>query len=341
MDIGTAVDRNREQVLHVLDRAIVHAMLEAWRRCAQRGRHPEEPDFLAELVMTGAPLMQCGLSAVLLPQGIRPSVYAVYCHQQPLVRYGTNWSVGCELGDLLFAHIHTDADKRTHRAAMLYQAKASPYDWHHLPRNDSQLELLRNWPEFEYSRPSSLSRERRRINLRRGRRGTRYLLVDNTHPLHSGKGLWSLPGMSPVGSCYPRQTITVHRDWTVELLEILALRAGGTFAGHQRAQQGVGWSRVIWDLLQVGRDKVFNRKSLARVSAQRVAGDSAALDGMFYLSSQGSPWLLHADIHDWQPREKLALKAGEVWVPPESLEYTYDQPQGTSIIVIETVAESG
>jgi hypothetical protein len=67
--------------------SIVSGLLETWNRCAARHNIPQEPDFVAGLVLESTPMLWKLFNRIFSPHQISLSIFAVYCHQSPRLWY--------------------------------------------------------------------------------------------------------------------------------------------------------------------------------------------------------------------------------------------------------------
>jgi hypothetical protein len=159
--------------------AIIMGLLDSWSRCRRkRPPTPHEPDLVAGLVLESTPLMWRAFSQILEPFGISLSLFSVYCHQTPKVRYPGISKTSTEVGDLLVVHIHRASNGRFSRNALLYQAKAASNQPYEVPASERhQLRLYTEWPEFEYYRSPPLTGKKRSVVPHAPHLGAQYLLT--------------------------------------------------------------------------------------------------------------------------------------------------------------------
>ena len=179
----SVVNEERANLLWIFHVAALKGVGDAWERCLLRGGEPHEPDIVASLVKTATPIMCEGLQSLFGRHAIETSVVSVYCHQTPKVRYQSMQRSSCELGDLLFVHVHTDQSGRLVRNALLYQAKMSAEQPYRLPREErDQLRLYAEWPDFEYCNSGSLNGQKRVVRPKAAHSGAQYMLIDDRGP---------------------------------------------------------------------------------------------------------------------------------------------------------------
>lgn len=226
---------------------------------------PQEPDIVAGLVLRGLPEMAGRWNTILGKVGIRMAWAAVFCHQRPYVR-DLSLTGGCELGDLLVVHSHKDVAGETDRNALLLQAKMGRSRSRLSSSDLIQLGLYKRWPTFEFTSPAVLKGESRNVEPKMRHRGAQYLLLDEEWPS-------TIPEI-----CMADRTLIAHGGLDDELVQLLLGLSGRPFASKAESSSTVGWSRVVWDLLQTSFRKSFSRPMLVKPS--RYSGDSLiGIDG--------------------------------------------------------------
>lgn len=183
------VATQHSHILHAaFEAAIRHSMMMAYARSAKESRLPHEPDFVAALVLDGSPIIGKYLNTICTAAGGSAKLSGIYCHGKPEIEYS---GTGCELGDVLFAHFHTDAVGQTSSNALLLQAKMSTSLRYPVPTKEQhQLNLYLSWPQFSYKRTSPLlNGQRRDVNPKLPHHGAKYLLIDDSPPTDPYSGL--------------------------------------------------------------------------------------------------------------------------------------------------------
>jgi hypothetical protein len=265
---------------------------------------------------------------------------AVFCHQTPQVAFGSHPRATCELGDVLFAYVHSPKAGPTVRNAILFQAKASSRQPYPIHRSDAdQLRLYVEWPDFVYERSSFLTGMNRSVTPKTPHSGAQYMLIDDRPPDEPGSGLLGLPGTYPVGCCMPDRLLCDHSHLAAELFALFILCTGRPFDDRRTAEKKQDWSQVVWDLLAVGMRKSFNRKNSGRSRTPRTAGDTIAmLDGVsFFRASSNESCSTAADIVGGN--NVRSLYGEEDYGPPNSRERVGDMDEpdrGVSIVLLET-----
>ncbi len=321
--------------------AILHGMLDTYSLCSRRNRRPDEPDFIAGLVLKSTPLIYNALSAILVPNGIAVSVVSVFCHQTPKVKHPLA-NISCELGDLLFVHIHRDLRGKVCRNALLYQAKKSskqPYTVH--TNETHQLALYTDWPQFTYINSSVLNGITRDINPKVPHTGAQYMLIDDRPPNDPQSGLMNFPGTYPIGSCMAGKYLHNHNHLAQELFDLLRFRSGKAFKDrppNPNPRTGE-WSEMIWDLILVSLKKGFNRSNAGHNNARRVAGGPLNLvDGAcFTAATARAPLLTVTEILGENQAAKFFHEPPDQEPPREGPPDVDREPDaGASLILIET-----
>jgi hypothetical protein len=194
-----------------------------------------------------------------------------------------------------------------------------------------------DWPKFKYWRSRPLKGEIDIVPKSR-HLGAQYLLIDDRPQSEIESGLVGYPGTYPVGSCMADQVLHDHNDLATEIHAFLQTRSGRPFLEKAQAASD-GWSQLVWDLIDSGLTKAFNRRRSGRVRAQRVAGDSLRfLDGSFFRGA--TPARLPNMIQEVLGRDGAALlEQRDDWdTPPGDVDMVEDESpgSGTSVILIET-----
>lgn len=338
MSITTALWHDREELVQSFHIATIYGILDTWRRCKRLNTTPQEPDFVAGLVTESTPLIHSALNSVLSPRRISVSVLAVFCHQKPEVTFNSHPPGSCELGDILFAYVHTPRTGAPRRNALLFQAKASAQQPYRIPTGETdQLRLYRDWPDFGYKRSSFLNGQKRAVTPKTPHPGAQYLLIDDRPPSEPMSGLLGFPGTYPVGCCMPDASLWDHSHLAAELFNLFIFRTGRQFEGKSSSKQD--WSQVVWDLLETGVKKSFRRKNSGRPPRPRSVGDTVAmLDGT--VIAHATSLLSCSTVSDIVgPDGARAIYGGNNDAPPEDCDRNRDfqEPEsGVSVVLIET-----
>jgi hypothetical protein len=339
MSFQQIVWREKSKIINVAHLAILHGMLDTWKRCTQVGNMPQEPDFVAGLVLESTPILYNALSAIFGQYSINLSLTAVFCHQTPKVQFTGMRKTSCEVGDLLIAHVHTPRSGCVTRNALLYQAKISSNQPHKIGTAEiDQLRLYTDWPLFNYYHSSPLTGQRD-VNPKLPHTGAQYMLIDDRPLSDPQSGLLGLPGTYPIGSCMPDQYLQNHNHLAAEFFDFLILRSGRGFADKSASSSMDGWSELVWDLLSSGFHKAFNRQNSGRFGAPRQSsGPLNLLDSSCFAQTTGGSALTTAKrILGSNHTEFLFSDTRDV--PPNkdwSIDDDRNQDNGVSLILIET-----
>lgn len=340
MSIIETLWQYRDELIRSFHVAAITGILSTWWRCGNLRTTPQEPDFVAGIVLEGTPLIQATLNSVLSPRRVSVSMSAVFCHQTPQVTFGPHPSASCELGDLLFAYVHTPRVGPARRNAILFQAKASAQQPYRIRTGESdQLRLYMDWPDFVYTRSSFLTGQKRSVTPKAPHSGAQYLLIDDRPPHEPMSGLLGFPGTYPVGCCMPDEYLRDHSNLACELFNLLIFRTGRPFEDKNAAAKKQNWSQVVWDVLETGVKKSFNRKNSGRRGAPRSAGDTVQiLDGVSFAKT--SSWLACSTVAQIVgPNGAQSFYAQHNDIPPANGDHEggSDEPDGgVSVVLIET-----
>jgi hypothetical protein len=284
--LGRALGANLHQVAYGFQDALQDAARATILRCIAQKKSPQEPDFVAGIVLDATSKLQKTLSKALSPYGIPVSIVSVYCHQTPSVRYVPR-TKGCELGDVLLVHVHNGRTEKR-RNALLLQAKMVGYDrQYRLPKRDlRQQTLYSQWPDFIYTKPTSLQ-GRRCVSPKSMHPGAKYLVIDKTLAAQITPAIAAFSSSPLFCACLPYRTLCNYRPLAEELVEFLLCQTGRPFVGKAEAQNSIGWSRVMWELITSSINKAIVRANSGLHTESRIAGDLSALDGAFFAASSG------------------------------------------------------
>ncbi len=247
------------------EHAIRVTMHKAWNQ--SKPNPPQEPDYVAMLVLEGTPIIHKTLQSLLGPHGISVSVASVFCHQRPMVEF--NVKQRCELGDILFVHRHIAADGTISNNSLLLQAKATASSTHTITTTNDliQLSLYQNWPDFEYFRTLGLIGTKRFVTPKASHFGAQYLLIDNSGPLNLTSGMAGLPSTYCMGVWPAKTQLFAHRSLANVLVDFL-LGLNGRAYINTRGADATQWSEVVLDILDYGSTALFNRKN-SRLKAKK------------------------------------------------------------------------
>lgn len=246
-------DINRKQVC--LEKTINETLFRIADRSADHftSPRPQEPDYVAAL----STLFVKEFYRIL--RNFFPdhffSVTGVFCHQKPIVDIKSKKMP--ELGDILF--VYMDKDEMICNSLLL-QAKMlskpplkSPLK---IPKSEKhQLELYKSWPQFTYLRAGRLNGRQRNILPKTIHNGAQYLLISRSpFSYNLGRGY----EMFQMGCAIPGDTLYINDSLSGELVNFLKFKSGRTFDYDKHSTED-GWSRMIWDLLEIAASKYATR----------------------------------------------------------------------------------
>ncbi|WP_426344378.1 hypothetical protein ACN9MU_07575 [Pseudoduganella sp. R-32] len=326
----------------IFDAISSSAMQDAYSRASPSGKPPEEPDFVASLVKHGVVRIKKVLDILFNGTGIHVATTGVFCHQSPMVkfRHGGN-DFRCELGDILFVHIHKDKAGFIQRNALLLQAKmtepsaskkAVPAAEQH------QLSLYQSWPNFTYDmKGGPLHGKSRTISPQTRHAGAQYLLIDSG-PQFAGTTI--AIGEYPMAVWMAETPLYTSRTFGNSLFDFLTMTSGRQFSERAVAR---GWSNVIWDLIDNGLKKGFTRARTGHVSTpgSRMAGSPIPSYACYSMGfGQTTQSIVTEVLGNSSALFRQANDDGSI--PPDLFaEFDFQDPVGgISLVLIET-DESG
>jgi hypothetical protein len=341
MSLINVLWQNRNKLIQSFHIAIIHGLVSTWRRCTQLNSLPQEPDFVAGLVVESTPLIYSALESILASHKISVSVSAIFCHKSPQVTFSSNPTESCELGDILFAYAHTPRIGPPRRNAILFQAKASSKQPYHIHGPEiKQLHLYMEWPDFVYTRSSFLNGHKRIVTPKTPHSGAQYLLIDDRSPDEPSSGLQGIPGTYPIGCCMPDELLIDHNNLPSELFNLFIFSTGRPFEDKKPTSINQNWSQVVWDLLENGVNKSFKLKNSGRIHTVRAAGyPIQMMDGLSF--SKASSLLSCTIAADIVGKCNINLLYSQTTndIPPNNRdrEGNSEGPEsGVSIVLIET-----
>ncbi len=339
MTVTEILWRNRDELFISFHIAIIIGIQRAWQRCRQLGANPQEPDLVAGLVLESSPIIYSALKKILTPLRVSVSMSSVFCHQTPQVTFN-NSSASCELGDILFIYVNTRRNGQINRNAILFQAKASSKQPYKLAQSEQvQLRLYMDWPDFVYTRSSRLNGQSRSISPKSPHAGAQYLLIDDRTPNDPMSGLMGYPGTYPIGCCIPDFFLHDHNNLAMELFNLFTFRTGRAFNDQQTSQNQKDWSTVIWDLIETGVLKSFNRKKSGIFHSPRAGAlKISELDAVSYSDATSSLSCTTASQIIGHGNAHFLYNTNNN-VPPQNRERNYESDEfggGVSVILIET-----
>lgn len=298
---------NRSQYIleKLIDKALLDAVMWITKKCTPQ--EPQESDYVAALSTKFVKDFFNVLIKAFPDYDF--SVLGVYCHQKPIV--DIKQIKKRELGDILFVYVDRKRKGKIVLNSLLLQAKISSNPWLQVHQSERhQLELYKNCPQFTYCRAGNLNGKKRNILPKTINDGAQYLLIDN-NPLTNG--IYVGKGMFPMGCAIPDDILCLNNSLSSELIDLLKFKSGRTFDSDLYKTED-GWSKMIWDLLQITALKYSKRKNAQLKSFSRINGSSHfCTDGM------GDMTLLDEALGNYINMEEIS-----------------DENSGISIVLIES-----
>lgn len=290
-----------------------------------------EPDFVADLAVQLPAQLPSRLQRH-LPSSIGLDMTSVFCHQSPKVTYAgmqqINQRSSCEIGDILLVHFDQHVSGQVDRQALLLQAKMIGAFPHALPKADlHQFHLYDQWPVFSYVSPGTLSAQANpsRSVARSGiHPGSRYLAIDPTGGPQQALPFHSVEPVQPLN----------HPDALArQLTQTFLGNAGEPFVDRAQALQQTDWSRVVWDLLDLSAQTVFNRLQSGHINQPRQHGATPYFRAPArpFDSPTDGPWHF---IFDWLDRQP-DLTRGPPWHGTGPQGPSRDE-DGMTVIILRT-----
>lgn len=232
--------------------------------------HPQEPDYIASLV-TKLPNDLIQILNRYIPN-MQFNVGGCFIHQKPIVRFTSPQYATYrmpELGDLLIVYKETKNNTDRYNALLLQAKKSDNVNNTPIYSNDQhQYILYTKWPKFEYHRAGRLNGISRSISPKSITPGAQYLLIDEHHNAnhwHYPVTFWCAKADNP---------LEASNSLATAILQLIDFQTGRTFVA-----KGLNidqWSRMIWDLLDISVQSVFNRRRNGFYNHPRSSGDKIA-----------------------------------------------------------------
>lgn len=227
----------------------------------------QEPDYIASLV-SKLPNDLIQILGRYIPN-IQFNVGGCFIHQKPIVRFTSPQYAHYrmpELGDLLIVYKETKNNEDRYNALLLQAKKSNNVYYTPIHHNDQhQYILYTKWPKFEYRRAGRLNGISRSISPKTITPGAQYLLIDEQHYAahwHYPVTFWCAGADNP---------LTASNSLATALLQLIEFQTGRTFVA--KGPNIDQWSRMIWDLLDISVQSVFNRRRNGFYNHPRNSGD--------------------------------------------------------------------
>jgi hypothetical protein len=306
-------------------------------------KKPAEPDFVAMLMLVGVPYIAEALKERIKEHGFSCKVSSVFCHQRPEVKISTTGE-GCELGDILIVHRHYDNRNNISRSnSLLLQAKLSSGGRYKVPGKERhQLKLYRDWPEFKYVRSGpKLNGTTRNIEPKLPHSGAQYLLIDDGRNEMDASPRPRCSEHHCMGVWPADETLYPHVSLSHELWRFFLGLSGRRFF-DKLASDSSQWSRLVWDLLDHGRNFVFNRKNVGVQNEPRAINKifqyPSFYMNFFFMSDEESSDLSTVDQQDQVIKHLSDAGEDSNNVPPsnDSSDNFDGEMGGVSVVLVET-----
>ncbi len=269
-------------------------------KCTGLGNIPQEPDFVASLVINFTPEL-LKIMQVVFPN-YKFALTGVFCHQKPLVNIGL--STNPEIGDLLFVYVDTDKNNITKLNSLLFQAKVTRTNSINIQNAFAhQLKLYSEWPDFEYKRAGVLNGVKRKIQPKTLNDGAQYLLINPCSLYYPQRNV----RRSRMGCSIPNKKLQVNNDLAVEILDFLKFKAGRAFEADPSISND-DWTKMIWDILNITKAKASKRKNSGIINFPRQM--AAEFDGCCFISSEINSIYqdLHSEFSYWDSNNQNEIK---------------------------------
>lgn len=312
-----------------LDRTIGQSMLLAYAIASRSGMQPAEPDFVAMMICDAVPRFGALLGHLFTAAGVKAQTTSVFCHGRPEVSQGA--SKPCELGDVLFVHIHTGPDGSSYRNSILLQAKMSSSLIHAIGAAElHQLRLYTTWGSFTYTRTFGLSGQTRIVSPASSHGGAQYLLIDSRPPTDPLSGLLGAPNTFPMGCCHSQKLLQLYQSLGTVLMDLMCGNNGRPF--NDQPSSTSDWSQVVWDLLRHGALKAFNQRRVG------IRGLPRRVDSILSFCLERSIAVVGSEPQDGSVARALGMFGDFDGPPPEALTDVKadEEGGGVSIVLIET-----
>lgn len=142
------MDLDRYLQIKLRDRANRAVWDAAWGSYPSAGP-TDEVKWLRNLIEVGVPLIEMEWLPLLGSASVNMRLRGHVCHGHPWVKF-LKHSTRCELGDFLVVHDHYTGTGFIKRRAVIVQAKIFYENGGVRAKNNLQLELFKDWPQFTY-----------------------------------------------------------------------------------------------------------------------------------------------------------------------------------------------
>ncbi len=242
------------QYQYILEPLIRKALIDSMKVISGK-RALQEPDYVASLTINFTRDFYQILKTVF--PNYEFAISSVFCHQKPIV--DIKESKKPELGDILFVYAYEKDNGSVLYNSLLLQAKISFLPFHRISSNElHQLKLYQKWPKFTYLRAGVLNGTTRDIFPKSINDGAQYLLIDNNPATN---GFFDPINMYPMGCAIPDKLLQTNQSLSWELIDFLKFKSGRVF-DEDPLNTKDDWSKMIWDLLEIGATNYSKRSNI-------------------------------------------------------------------------------
>lgn len=246
-------------------------IMDALKQCIKGLTNPDEPAYIAALVNQLPSHLEAILNHTFPTLNFK--VGGCFLHQKPIAEFCEKKSLGYkkdpEIGDLLIVYKKIRGTEVTYNALLLQAKKLNGNTdsiYHHkIGYNDKhQLFLYTHWPKFIYRRANNLNGKKRSVIPKTITAGAQYLLIDKNAVC------------TPFWCAMPNNILVASKCLASQLVDFIEFQTGRTFV---KSAPKDSWSQMIWDLLKISFQSVFNKPKYGYVKASRASdGISDFLD---------------------------------------------------------------
>lgn len=139
----------------------------------------------------------------------------------------------------------------------------------------------------------------------------------------------------------PGSQLHIHTDLASALFELLLLKTGRPF--EPKGGTTDDWSNMVWDLIQTGLAKAFNRRRSGRINAPRHSGGSVLFEdgsAMVFGAGGATPSLAEEALGSGRASALYGLE-GAAGVPADLLQSADNDGDSVSLVLIETQQVEG
>lgn len=231
----------------------------ALQECIPSGNNISEPAYIATLVTKIPQKLESIFNSRY--SGMTFKVGGCFIHQKPIARFCDRGlsKKDSEIGDLLLVYKRIQGKEITYNA-LLFQAKKlkstseSIYNYKVKDEDKHQLLLYTRWPRFIYQKAGiNLNGRKRSVTPKTITPGAQYLLITNKSCI----SFWC---------AMPSDILIANNSLALQLIKFIEFQTGRPFVKETPRDS---WSQMIWDLLNISFNSVFNLRKYGYNSVQR------------------------------------------------------------------------